>query len=65
MVSEKLKEQAEKLFLKQYPNADISKFIFGYNLNDDSSLKSTVAHKYNIIYNCSHQIQILHSLSGR
>ena len=41
MVSDKLQKEAKKLFLRQYPKADMSKFIFGYNLNNNSSPKDS------------------------
>ena len=53
MVNEKIKNDAIKLFKKEYPYANPDNFAFGYNLeNDEKTLKSIdiyykVTPKYN------------------
>ena len=40
MVSKELRDQAISWFKNKYPKANIDKFEFGYNLNDDGTLKT-------------------------
>ena len=40
MPSEEIKKEAIEMFKKQYPNAKLDKFKFGYNLYHDGKLKS-------------------------
>ena len=40
IVNKELRKEAEKIFKKEYSNAKLDKFAFGYNLDNDGKLRS-------------------------